>query len=92
MAAWSTIEIGLGLTASSLATLTPLFRKIKIFRAASHQSGAEGAGSHYQGRRTHDALPSTVRDKGTAPAKRDEDVEALKRHPSDEIELYRFGS
>lgn len=30
LAIWSTIEIGLGLTASSLATLKPLFRKLKI--------------------------------------------------------------
>ncbi|KAF7524925.1 hypothetical protein G7054_g11281 [Neopestalotiopsis clavispora] len=30
LAIWSTIEIGLGLMASSLATLKPLFRKLKI--------------------------------------------------------------
>lgn len=28
---WSTLEIGIALAASSLATLTPLFRNIKIF-------------------------------------------------------------
>jgi hypothetical protein len=49
-----------------------------------------GADSQYQGRRkASDALPSFVADTG-APAKGDDDVEALKRQPSDEIELYRF--
>ncbi len=90
MAAWSTIEIGLGLTASSLATLTPLFRKIKIFMGAGHQSGAREAGSQYQARRTPNAPPSSFAGKGGAPAKGDEDVEALKRRPSDEVALYDF--
>ena len=39
-----------------------------------------------------DPLPSTVADKGGAAAHGDVDMEALKRQPSDEIELYRFGS
>ncbi|KAI0123448.1 cation-transporting ATPase 4 [Xylariales sp. AK1849] len=30
LAIWSTVEVGLGLTASSLATLKPLFRKLRI--------------------------------------------------------------
>ncbi|KAK3896374.1 hypothetical protein C8A05DRAFT_20632, partial [Staphylotrichum tortipilum] len=97
LAAWSTVEIGLGLTASSLATLMPLFRKIKIFTRAAHHSGASSAGFKYQGQgRTPNALPSSpFADKGSgAPKKGNEDVEALKlkRQRSDEIELYRFGS
>ncbi|KAH6643249.1 hypothetical protein BKA67DRAFT_131639 [Truncatella angustata] len=42
LAIWSTVEIGLGLTASSLATLKPLFRKLKILvatRSGSHVTG-----------------------------------------------------
>jgi hypothetical protein len=71
------------LTASSLATLTPLFRKIKIFKR-THQSGED------QGQRTPDELPSFVH-KGGAPAKEDDDVEALKRQPSDELQRQSSG-
>ncbi|KEZ45681.1 Uncharacterized protein SAPIO_CDS1452 [Scedosporium apiospermum] len=43
-AIWSTVEIGLALSASSLATLRPLFRKLKILSSTqghgiSHQNG-----------------------------------------------------
>ncbi|CAK7238657.1 MAG: hypothetical protein STHCBS139747_000075 [Sporothrix thermara] len=34
IASISTLEIGIALTASSLATLTPLFRKIKFFSSS----------------------------------------------------------
>ncbi|KAL1892342.1 hypothetical protein Sste5346_007080 [Sporothrix stenoceras] len=46
LAIWSTLEIGIALTASSLATLTPLFRKIKFFSSAygtSRTGGESGA-------------------------------------------------
>jgi len=75
MCAWSTVEIGIGLTASSLATLTPLFRKIRIFNR-THLSGED------QAHRTPETpLPSFVH-KGGAPlgAKESYDLEALKRH------------
>jgi hypothetical protein len=106
MCAWSTVEIGIGLTASSLATLTPLFRKIKVFKR-THLSGED------QGQETADN-PSPFVHKGGAPADENDDMEALKHQPSaelryqpstefryqpsdsikrqtsDEIELYRF--
>jgi hypothetical protein len=106
MCAWSTVEIGIGLTASSLATLTPLFRKIKVFKR-THLSGED------QGQETADN-PSPFVHKRGAPADENDDMEALKHQPSaelryqpstefryqpsdsikrqtsDEIELYRF--
>ncbi|KIH94061.1 hypothetical protein SPBR_06010 [Sporothrix brasiliensis 5110] len=57
LAIWSTLEIGIALTASSLATLTPLFRKIKFFSAtyATSRTGGESAAAAKPGR-----LPSSV--------------------------------
>lgn len=45
LAIWSTLEIGIALTASSLATLTPLFRKFKLFSSAygTSRTGESGA-------------------------------------------------
>jgi len=91
LAMWSTVEIGVGLTASSLATLMPLFRKIKIFARSASQPSTEGTGPpQFQERRPRHALPSSLPDQGGAP-RWVSDVEALKRQPSDEMELYRFG-
>lgn len=47
LAIWSTLEIGIALTASSLATLTPLFRKIKFFSSAygTSRTGGESGGA-----------------------------------------------
>ncbi|CAK7235048.1 hypothetical protein SBRCBS47491_009157 [Sporothrix bragantina] len=49
LAIWSTLEIGIALTASSLATLTPLFRKIKFFSSSSRagESGTRGTRPSY---------------------------------------------
>ncbi len=94
LATWSTVEIGLGLTASSLATLTPLFRKIKVFTGGStHESAVEDGGSKsHQRQKSHDIPPFSFENKGRRPsAKADDDVEAFKHKKSDEIELYRFG-
>lgn len=44
LAIWSTLEIGIALTASSLATLTPLFRKIKFFSSAVYGTSRTGDG------------------------------------------------
>jgi len=92
LATWSTLEIGLGLTASSLATLTPLFRKIKIFTGGStHESAAGEAGSQPHQARNARAIPAlSFEDKPGPQVKGYDDVEALKRRKSDEIELYRF--
>ncbi len=85
MCAWSTVEIGLGLTASSLATLTPLFRKIRVFKR-THLSGQD---DDAPSARTPAAnAPSFVhKNGGGAPrvaARGDglDDVEALKHHRS----------
>lgn len=54
LAIWSTVEIGLGLTASSLATLKPLFRKLKILvitKSGSHATGT--LPYHHQSRPSH---------------------------------------
>ena len=105
IAAWSTVEIGIGLTASSLATLTPLFRRIRIFKGSTGATNPAagpggGAGSHYLrgGRGAHDVLPSADKTTGVVVTVvggvgkgGDSDVEALKRQPSDEIELYPYG-
>lgn len=48
LAIWSTVEIGLALSASSLATLKPLFRKLNIL--VSTRNGSRlGAGTSGQG-------------------------------------------
>jgi len=95
IAVWSTIEIGVGFTASSLATLTPLFRRIKIFRGstgatnqAAAGAGAEGADSRFRARGTHERVVSA--DKGLQKGGSD-DGEALERQDSDEVELYPLG-
>jgi hypothetical protein len=106
LAVWSTVEIGVALTASSLATLSPLFRKIKIFTSSTGEMyGTGGIGSHFRAQKPT-GLPSV--DKPSAErggvaqprvpvsplkAKTEHDVEALEvaSQTSDEIELYRFG-
>jgi hypothetical protein len=103
IAAWSTVEIGVALTASSLATLTPLFRKIKIFGSTGQTNVVGGIDSQFQGRKPV-GLPSVDKasaQKGgaaqppvsTLKAKTEPDVEALDgaSQASDEIELYPFG-
>ncbi|KAH6671204.1 cation-transporting ATPase 4 [Halenospora varia] len=40
LAIWSTVEIGLGLAASSLATLKPLFRRLKILTTTRNASAS----------------------------------------------------
>lgn len=47
LAIWSTVEIGLGLSASSLATLKPLFRQVK--KLASTYSGSRFTNSTSSG-------------------------------------------
>lgn len=90
IALWSTVEIGVGLTACSLATLTPLFRKLKIFTASTLPTtypASRGVDSLFRRRRPRDNLPSA--DNPKAPARGDSDGEALERQPSDdEMELY----
>ncbi|CAG8958422.1 hypothetical protein HYFRA_00011099 [Hymenoscyphus fraxineus] len=56
LAIWSTVEIGLGLSASSLATLKPLFRKFKLLPAkltsrntSRPPAGYDDMGSHADG-------------------------------------------
>lgn len=53
LAIWSTVEIGLGLTASSLATLKPLFRKLKILVATKSGSHASNTLPYHYSRSTH---------------------------------------
>lgn len=97
IALWSTVEIGVALTASSLATLTPLFRKIKVFRSTGQRSGATGGvDSHFQGRKPV-GLPSVDNASAQPPvsalkARAELDVETLDgaSQASDEIELYPF--
>lgn len=45
---WSTVEIGVALTATSLATLKPLMRKLRLFNMSSVRSYGQGS------RRTQD--------------------------------------
>jgi len=42
LAIWSTVEISLGLSASSLATLKPLFRKFKIIAVTKISGASQG--------------------------------------------------
>jgi hypothetical protein len=58
LAIWSTVEIGLGLTASSLATLKPLFRKLKILVVTKSGSHATGTLPYHYSRPTHSREPS----------------------------------
>jgi hypothetical protein len=53
LAIWSTVEIGLGLTASSLATLKPLFRKLKILVATKSGSRYTGTLPYHRSRTFH---------------------------------------
>ncbi|KAK9768997.1 hypothetical protein SCAR479_02241 [Seiridium cardinale] len=53
LAIWSTVEIGLGLTASSLATLKPLFRKLKILVVTKSGSHATGTLPQHHSRPAH---------------------------------------
>lgn len=53
LAIWSTVEIGLGLTASSLATLKPLFRRLKILVVTRSGSHATGTLPQYHSRPSH---------------------------------------
>ncbi|KAL2074860.1 hypothetical protein VTL71DRAFT_8639 [Oculimacula yallundae] len=61
LAIWSTVEIGLALSASSLATLKPLFRKLNLLvttRNGSRVGGGtsgKGTNSHISSRGTKDA-------------------------------------
>lgn len=102
IALWSTIEIGVALTASSLATLTPLFRKIKVFGSTGQTNMTAAVDSQFRGRKPV-GLPSvdkasaqrgqTAQPPGSLPkAKAEPDVEALEAASlaSDEIELYPF--
>ncbi len=106
IAAWSTVEIGVAITASSLATLTPLFRKIKIFNVSTGQTyEPAGPDSQFQaggplGFRSGNDKTSGPRGSAIRPQashvsgdKTESDIEALEgvRHASDEIELYRYG-
>jgi hypothetical protein len=45
---WSTVEIGSALSASSLATLKPLFRKINAFSSTNRTGGTSGANASYE--------------------------------------------
>ncbi len=56
LAIWSTLEIGIALTASSLATLTPLFRKVKFF--SSSRGGDSGTPAPWQSSRAGRPRPS----------------------------------
>lgn len=47
MAIWSTVEIGMALTASSLATLKPLFRKANIFKSTTNKGPSSARISAY---------------------------------------------
>lgn len=51
---WSTVEIGIALTASSLATLKPLMRKLRLFNLSSVRSYAQGS------RRTQENRNGTI--------------------------------
>ncbi|CAG8954991.1 hypothetical protein HYFRA_00008680 [Hymenoscyphus fraxineus] len=55
IALWSTVEIGLGIIASSCATLRPLFRKIKLFPSMI-SSKSEGSGETSPGFRNSGML------------------------------------
>lgn len=57
LAIWSTLEIGLALAASSLATLTPLFRKMKFFASSSHGDSRTPAGPRPSFVRTVPTMP-----------------------------------
>ena len=106
IAAWSTVEIGIAITASSLATLTPLFRKIKIFNVSTGQTyEPAGPDSQFQGggplgfRSGTDKSPGQIGSvarpqvSNVSRDKTESDIEAQEgvRHASDEIELYRYG-
>lgn len=77
IAIWSTIEIGMALTASSLATLKPLFRKLNIFDSEHRKSAFIGAYSqdfHCQGldnasgnRNSNHPAMAIREDEGSAP-------------------------
>ncbi|KAK9419580.1 putative Integral membrane protein [Seiridium unicorne] len=59
---WSTVEIGAGLSASCLATLKPLFRKIRTGHASSHPmdgSGISGSLEYHKARRS--SIPRVYR-------------------------------
>lgn len=62
MAVWSTVECGMALTASSLATLKPLFRKMTIIfsttRQSSHMHSAEYASRKRGTRQPEDRVDS----------------------------------
>ncbi|KAK6212380.1 hypothetical protein LQW54_005333 [Pestalotiopsis sp. IQ-011] len=58
LAIWSTIEIGLGLTASSLATLKPLFRKLKILVVTKGGTSLPYYHHHHHDRHGSSSRPS----------------------------------
>lgn len=58
LAIWSTIEIGLGLTASALATLKPLFRKLKVLVVTKSGTVATGTLPQYRSRPSNSRVRS----------------------------------
>ena len=52
LAIWSTVEIGLGLSASSLATLKPLFRKLKVLASTTNTRAAQNSNRNLQSRKS----------------------------------------
>ncbi|KAI1871818.1 hypothetical protein JX265_005804 [Neoarthrinium moseri] len=91
LAIWSTVEIGLGLTASSLATLKPLFRKLKIIvvtKSGSHYTGTlpqyRSRASHSRGvsGSSHFQSPKNARKLQKSPPLRNEKLDAWRSsHP-----------
>ncbi|CZR56511.1 uncharacterized protein PAC_06400 [Phialocephala subalpina] len=60
LAIWSTVEIGLGLSASSLATLKPLFRKLKILASTQRSRSASNVKQGTQRSTLHSRMISTL--------------------------------
>ncbi|ETS87800.1 hypothetical protein PFICI_01628 [Pestalotiopsis fici W106-1] len=59
---WSTVEIGAGLSASCLATLKPLFRKIRTGQASSHPMDASAkSGSLEYHKERNNSIPRAYR-------------------------------
>ncbi|ORY59168.1 uncharacterized protein BCR38DRAFT_445807 [Pseudomassariella vexata] len=68
IAIWSTVEIGLGLAASSLATLKPLFRRMKLFTTTRYETNSTWAGPESGTRRRTGTARSYVRSKPSTSA------------------------
>ncbi|KAI0023085.1 cation-transporting ATPase 4 [Xylariomycetidae sp. FL0641] len=85
LAIWSTVELGLGLTASSLATLKPLFRKIRFFNKTENASKASRRSRRSLGKRRVKSTSKGVQSISVTGAP---DVEIFDGRPtSDQIEL-----